>query len=81
MNLVTYRYLWQTNKKGELNQTFVKIVTGSDDEHNRFMELLRKNKTVTMASRMYICEYHVDKMDIPETIKTLNKEKKEDETN
>lgn len=78
--IYTYRYMWQTNKKGELNKTFVKIVSGSIAEHEQFVKMLKEDKHITLASRMYVCEYQVDKLDVPESIKTIKKEGEKNET-
>lgn len=72
--IYTYRYMWQTNKKGALNKTFIKVLSAPEVEHKQFIELLCKDKSVTMASRMYMCEYDVEIMDVPETIKKMKKD-------
>lgn len=77
--IYSYRYMWQTNKKGELNKTFVRVISGPTAEHDLFIENLKKNKFVVMASRLYMCEYQVNLLDIPETIKTVKKEVEKNE--
>lgn len=79
--IYTYRYMWQTNKKGALNKTFIKMLSAPEVEHKQFVDLLAKDKTVTMASRMYVCEYDVSKLDMPDTIKKLKKDGEKDEKN
>lgn len=74
MIIYTYRYMWQVNKKGVLNKTFIKVLSGPENEHKQFMDTLLKEKSVTMASRIYVCEYDVLKLDTPETIKRKEKE-------
>lgn len=78
--IYTYRYMWQTNKKGSLNKTFIKVLSAPEVEHSQFIELLCKDKSVTMASRIYICEYDISKLDMPETIKKLKKDGEINET-
>ena len=79
--IYTYRYMWQTNKKGALNKTFIKMLSAPETEHKQFVDLLAKDKTVTMASRMYVCEYDISKLDIPDTIKKKKKDGEKDEKN
>lgn len=64
--IYTYRYIWLMKDNDKLN---VRIISGVKEEHEQFVKVLQENKLVEKASRVYVNEYDVTKMDDYEPVK------------
>lgn len=73
--IYTYRYIWLMKNSDKLN---VRIISGIKEEHEQFVKVLLENDDVEKASRVYVCEYDIVKMDDYEPVKQ-SKEVEEDE--
>lgn len=74
--IYTYRYIWLMKDNDKLN---VRIISGVKEEHEQFVKVLHENKAVEKASRVYVNEYDVTKMDDYEPVKQSIEEVEEDE--
>lgn len=65
MKVATYRYFWK-NKDGQL---VCKYMTDTEEAHNAFMEVIKKDDTILGAMREYINEIDYSKIAVTDTFK------------
>lgn len=74
--IYTYRYIWLIKNNDKLN---VRIISGIKEEHEQFVKVLLDNVDVEKASRVYVCEYDIVKMDDYEPVKQSKEENQNEE--
>lgn len=58
LKVVCYRYIWQEVDAADKNNLAVRFVTGTEEEHEAFMSMLKGNEKVLSAVREY--QYEID---------------------
>lgn len=74
--IYVYRYIWLMKNSDKLN---VRIISGIKEEHEQFVNVLLDNNHVEKASRVYVCEYDIVKMDDYEPVKQSKEVDKNEE--
>ena len=64
--LKSYRYMWLYEGNENLN---IKVITGLDIEHDKFIEALKNDVNVTKACRVYLNEIDVSLIEFYDNIK------------
>lgn len=74
--IYVYRYMWLFENNENMQ---IKVISGVPEEHKQFMEVLKNDKKVTKAVRVYLHEYDVNLIEFFESIKEEKKEKEVNE--